>query len=368
MSSTLHHAARLFLTAASLWATVPASASPILVANNLVRVGELTPIGSELYFTEFYGNNQSAYVKSVPMTAGPHTPTTRVTIPGSYVTDNSLSELMYDDTNLYGFASGYTNGSIWKAPISGGSPTFLKTGMTGASLHAQDENHLYFDLGWQQNGGLRRIAKSGGADVDHSNNGNKWVRNSTFDQSFVYWQDFGDKRYYRTSLDTGATSQIRASVGYEYAVAQDNDHLYWYTTLSASETVLQRADKDGTDLTMLASNVRFVSGLGSDGSYAYFYDPAAGALSRVPVSGGTIEALFSIPLTELGWAIVHGNHLYFVDTGSGPNQNELYRLHLVPEPGSVGVLCVVGLGCVRRRRRGQNSFHERSSLKPEVRS
>ena len=319
----------------------------MLLADNLQDVRQLLVVDGEVYFSEYYGQGVNTFVKSVPTAGG--AVTTRATIPAAHVSRGPVNTLYADQTHLYGFSSGYVNASIWKVPLAGGSPTYLRTGIGGGSLHGIDDNYIYFDTSFAGNGGIRRMPKNGGVDVAHSTQGT-WARRSSYDDNYIFWQDHNTKNFYRTEFASGGTILVGSNPGNEHGIYTDSQNLFWVNSGNAGKVEI--SDLDGGNRYDLVSNAALTDDLVSDGTYVYYYDNSNQAISRIPKVGGAVENLASIALADLRWMTVSDNVLYYVDRSLGGSQSQIYSVDLnrIPEPSTFLMLLLsmlFGSSCLR---------------------
>jgi hypothetical protein len=218
----------------------------------------------------------------------------RDTVVETAVTDDGTRAVAVDGECVYwttwGTAWPGGKGEVAKAPLQGGAPTVLVTGLPTPYAIALDDAFVYFTDG--EDGTVNKVPKSGGAVTTLAATGLPGATAIAVDRDAVYWNP-GGRAVARVSKNGGAPSILASDQAVPAAIAVDDTSVYWVNEGTAAQggeapLSLLRANKEGGPATTLASGEVFDPLYRTgDGSAEQTWSLASNATSLVWASYGT---------------------------------------------------------------------------------
>jgi len=183
------------------------------------------------------------------------------------------------------------NVGIFRAPRNGGSTESVAPGQMATYL-VTDGSYVYWFRRGSQNGGVYRVAASGGATMmvaADSESGIIGGPDIAVDDTYVYWPVQQASRAVKRALKQGGVAETFASSvsGPVLGVVADQGTVYWIEQDSGS--IMQASASGGEPSVLVASNA--YSGLSLDGDYVYWSSASDGEIIRARRSGGTPQTL-----------------------------------------------------------------------------
>jgi len=275
---------------------------PITLVSNLHNPIDLSFDQNNLYWIGYFFTPPSTTtitISKVPLNGG--TPTDIVL--QNFGTILNPTAIAVDNTSVYWSVNpGFGSGFLYKAPITGGAPTFL-TGANQPAIIVVDSSHLYWveaNSGTPSLTGVRKIPVNGGDTITLTTVGNQYEA-MDLDETYVYYSylptvPFGNLRYSIAKILKVGGDVIDLApyiAGRPSSIAVDGSYVYW----AESDTgTLQKVSKNGGAVTPLASGLNQPMRVAVDTTHVYWTEYASGAagagsVKSVSVSGGAITTL-----------------------------------------------------------------------------
>lgn len=200
------------------------------------------------------------------------------------------SGLAVDSTSLYYTADDPTTlvGTLWKLPVSGGSPTKLAAVLPTvfSEFVAVDPTSAYL-ISNDSTPGLIEVPLGGGTPQAIASGPSLSLPcgQIAVDSTSVYWagSGSGDGEVWEVPLGGGAPVDLASGQSLPCDVAVDLTNVYWAD--STGGTVMEVPLSGGAPVT-LASGQSKPAGIAVDSTSVYWWT-AYGTVMKVPVSGGT---------------------------------------------------------------------------------
>jgi hypothetical protein len=248
---------------------------------------------------------------------------------GLAVDDQNVYWVNYANSDLLEF-TGITSdaGSVMQAPLDGGSPLALATGVTSPFGIAIDETNVYFTT---SDGNVESVPIGGGAATTLMAN-QALPRGIAVDRTYVYWANFGlsanannpGGSIARVNKNDGGSYQVLANntdADEAIAIAVDSNRVYFATYGSGGQVMSVPIDGDA-GATVLAPAQSTPLWLAIDSANVYWTNSGLQqSVMTVPLGGGTPRPIVSdgpswMFQMVLGIA-VDSTSLYFVMFHSG---------------------------------------------------
>jgi len=230
--------------------------------------------------------------------------------------------LAIDGTNAY-FINTFDY-QLYSVPLSGGTPHAMLT-----SVIPGNGNYLTVlggNVYWTQFfNGVYSVPVTGGAAVPISTS-EPYPNTIANDGTNIFWANTAST--YDIRQDVVATSTVStvpiatpdAGPGLSglYFFAVDANHLYWGDYIGSGTTDVYQANKDGSNVIVLASGYAgSVNGLTVDANNVYFtVAPGPNGVFQVPIGGGTVTTLASgQSLTSYAPLVTDGQNVYWMAGG-----------------------------------------------------
>jgi hypothetical protein len=238
----------------------PPEFGPVILAAGLHTPTRLTLDQNNVYWIE----------SKKKLSRGGGTPTTLAT----QALVGEATGIAVDDAFVYwSITPGGGNGFIYKAPLTGGTPTFLAFANQPSDM-AIDESFVYWtenNSGPDSTQGVRKVALGGG------------------------------------DVLTATT------LGFPLALNLDGTFVYFsYTDAIDGKSYLGQVDKDGGSVTPLAVMEERASALVIDGSTIYWAEFGPGTVKKMPLTGGSVTTLAS-GLNQPARIAVEGTDVYVIE-------------------------------------------------------
>lgn len=225
--------------------------------------------------------------------------------------------------SAYVYWTNYTEGTVKRVPIVGGSVDLLASGLAGPWAIAVDSTQVFWtDVGVDpehipNTGTVTRMPLAGGtANVFKTEESNPVSVAVT--SSYVYWSN---DRSALSSVEratlTGTDAEVLVSgMNGASRIAIDSTHIYW-TSLFFGE-VLKVVLAGGTlsDIDAVALGQSGPADIAVDSTHVYWTVLNTGAVRRAPVAGGSAATLVSGQSSPMGIA-VDATNVYWINNGSG---------------------------------------------------
>jgi sugar lactone lactonase YvrE len=173
-------------------------------------------------------------------------------------------------------------------------PLTMKPGQAFPHLIALDEQFVYWTNGGADigNGSVMRVRKDGTAQRTLASGGKK-PRGIALDGDYVYWSDGVDGSLHRAQKHVEESDEPLWTNGTDTEpgdgdVLIHDSKVYWTHERGG---LVRRANLDGSNAMAVASGQPSPKELAALGGFLYFTVSDAKTLRRVPLAGGTVEAI-----------------------------------------------------------------------------
>ena len=275
---------------------------------------------ASLYFTDA---NEGTVMKA-PLSGGPPVALATGQVNPGFMT--------IDTTNVYWVNQGtavsdYADGAIMMVSINGGTPVTLASAQNYLSALAVDATNIYWASGGTSknnfaDGALLTLPLSGGTPVTLAS---KQIGpyGIAVDRTYIYWINLGTSRFgglvedgsvMKMALSGGAPTALASAQPAPLAIAVDATSVYWAT----SGTVVKVPLGGGTP-SILASSQSLPFQIAVDSTSAYWTNTYGGSLVKVPLNGGAPVTLTTGQNYALGIAL-SGSEVFWANydgAGSG---------------------------------------------------
>jgi hypothetical protein len=210
--------------------------------------------------------------------------------------------VVVDATSIYwtNFGSGSADdGSVMKAPLSGGAPTTLASGQAQPMGIAVDGSYVY----WANHAldstdpAVKRVPKSGGAVTPVTTIAGGHPRAILLYGDRIYITNLhggadANADLYEAPLGGGAATP-RGGGKYLWGIAVNSTYVYWSATDSFATGVgdIWRLPKNDDEPIGIAATGDLPMGLAIDPSHVYWLDSAA--VRRAPIGGGGMPTILT---------------------------------------------------------------------------
>ena len=128
----------------------------------------------------------------------------------------------------------YTQGSVMKVPLGGGTATTLATGAPGSNGIAVDAMNVYWTVASANDGGgsVMSVPIGGGSPTLLASASTP--TSLAVDSTSAYWIDTGTSRIMKVALDGGAPTVLAGENGNDLAI--DSTSVYWTTGSQVMKT------------------------------------------------------------------------------------------------------------------------------------
>jgi CUB/sushi domain-containing protein len=241
-----------------------------------IAANENTPVGITTDATSIYWTTLAGSTKKAPIGGGPPTEITSGMAYGWGIT--------VDSTNVYWTGDSY----VRKAPLSGSPVSNFATGYVNIAWVFSNGTNVF----WNNTGtspsftdsSLMKMSTSGGPATPLATGA--VIGAFAVDASYVYYikrtpSVANSGQILRVSQAGGAATPLASGQAFPYAIATDGSYLYW---TNGDLKNLVKMSISGGAVTPLASSVLEL-GVTTDGSYVY-YATTTNAVMKVSVNGG----------------------------------------------------------------------------------
>lgn len=234
------------------------------------------------------------------------------------ITAGSVQRIALDGTSIYwaDWGSNGSDGTIRKAPLSGGQVTTLVSGLVLPTDIVVDDASVYWTDGPDANRRVMQAPLGGGIPVMLVAGGSPGpiaVRAGN-----LYWADykFPSGKVSSVPVGGGASTTIASGSFSPNAFATDAMNLYWTTNSDSTDGTVVSVPLGGGTPTTLASGQAGPHGIALDATSVYWTNYGNGTVMRVPLNGGTITTLASGQSQPADIA-VDATSVFWIDNGFG---------------------------------------------------
>ena len=212
---------------------------------------------------------------------------------------------------------------LYSVPLTGGAPKALLTTVVNGNGNYQTVvgGHLYWTQFFQ---GVFVVPVGGGSAVTLSSS-EAYPNTITNDGTNVFFANTASSfsiREVATATDTVTTVPITVGVDAGPGLtgirpmAVDASHIYWGDTSGAATGDVYQANKDGSNVILLASGLAgSVNGLAIDANNVYFtVVPGPDGVYQVPIGGGTLTPLATGEAQPIP-VVTDGKNVYWMNAG-----------------------------------------------------
>jgi hypothetical protein len=210
---------------------------------------------------------------------------------------------------------------LYSVPLTGGAPKALLTKVVNGNGNFQTVvgGNLYWTQYFQ---GVFAVPVAGGSAVTISSS-EAYPNTITNDGTNVFFANTSSAfsiREVTTATDTVTTVPIVVDAGLGLTgikpMAVDASHLYWGDTIGAGTSDVYQANKDGSNVILLASGLAgSVNGLTIDANNVYFtVAPGPNGVYQVPIGGGTLTTLASAESSPIP-VVTDGTNVFWMNSG-----------------------------------------------------
>jgi hypothetical protein len=202
-----------------------------------------------------------------------------------------------DATDVY-----WTNGQIYKLPLTGGTPTalipndvFTSNTFDPHALAVDDHDVYWVQPGADDLAAVMKVSKDGGTPVTLATIPGSDPDAIAIDDHTVYWANGSDsmgRRVMKVSKDGGDPITLATGAGSTFGFGIDATSAYWTTFVDASTSAVMKAPLAGGAATMLASGTAQPMDLAVDGVSVYWTNASTSqTFSGTPGTDGTVMAV-----------------------------------------------------------------------------
>ena len=311
----------------------------VAIACEQTNPGNLVVSNNVAYWTNYASATSGGAIMSVSTSGGiPKVVEANQDYPWGIATDGTnLYWTNYDQAGANPGTGGPTGlttataGAVLQAPIAGGAPKTLASGLTTPFGIATDGTNVYFTAGLANGSGAGAVKKVavGGTTVttlDQSLNGPAYITVSGAD---VYWSNFGGAtiRKIASNLTGPGTSVVLAcntaavTIGPLGLVVNTGGTAVFYAdwnngNIFSVPTTPAGACGLGTKIASDSSLTPW--GIATDGTNVYFANQEGSSLESVVVAGGTATKLTTSTIENPTGVAVDANGVYVTGQGTTP--------------------------------------------------
>ncbi len=233
-----------------------------------------------------------------------------------------------DATHVY--LADPTSGQIKRVPKHGGSVEVLASSQSGLYEFVTDGDWVYF----QTASGVARVRKVGGSVEVLSSRGN--IGFIALDATYVYWSDgvsgpLASLQLNRAKKDGSEPTVLATGLYGTEAIAPSGDEVFFGENLTAGKESIRRVKIDGTGDTKLTSIG--ARRLVVDDSRIYFLNFNSNLVRSIPRDGGAITELGGRAVVTVGDIASDESALYWT---AAADDGGVYRI--AKTGGAVGVI------------------------------
>lgn len=277
--------------------------------SNPYSAGPVAIDATHAFFVNAPGNAQ-AKILSVPLAGG--TPSTVIALA-------DIEDIAVDANDIY-FTRSTTTGEVHRVPKTGGTSTLLGTMTGSASTIALDSTHVYALSSYQ----VARFPKAGGTKENLYSSGD--IQSLAVDGAYAYITTnlfaLGGAKLSRLPKTGGTPFALSPSLNNPGPVALDATYGFVATLEGVTRVTLATGAASAVAIFSKPGGVERVAPFGS---YLYFVVDTdtviggttfGGFVGRVPILGGNVDYLATIPDNPISGGIVGGlavdaNYVYF---------------------------------------------------------